>query len=607
MAQTTVFEKSKEATEALLDLVQQQEKQREEGGDDGFQPVSKNSNEDDDKKNNKKKNKNKNKNKKQSTTLLLFDYADEEHTTPLQPFDLVVSTKKFVANQKNLRPVQISLPNKFWGKAASDSLQPSICVIARDLAGTDSDSSEFYNEKIVEATKSTESALEILREEEKKIGSTSTTKKGGNNSNGKKSSKSNTTDNTIPLEELAKITVDKVVTFSQLRNEYKPYQARRKLISEHDIFFVDRALADMDDGLLLPRIMGKSFFSTTKTVPQPISLTTTAIDDSEEPKTVHLNVRNKDGDNTKSNTTTTNNNNGKGSTSTKDKEAIVITSADQDNIKSSFSLLNTLSGIYKRLHGTHFMVSPGNQVIVRVGSTALTPVEVAENVDTVINSLVEGKKTSSPFIKFSLEKGWDSIRGIFLKTSVGPSLPIFLSDTLFQDESKDVVADESELVNGSALVAATTTTGTPIGKNPVALAGKKRRLRETQISDSRIDELLDEVADEDHLAAIRASKRKMLTNNNNKKKETNGTIKNEENNNNTNKNNTNNSNNSDSSKSTTEEIKSEGKEKKNGQLKTAKSVASVLTNSTTTAANNKLQQQQKKKKKVSIGGSSKKN
>lgn len=168
---------------------------------------------------------------KKKTIQLLTDYADEDHTLPLQPLDLVVTTKKFVSSEKKMEPIQVPISHSFLGKGASDSVPLSICLLVRELSDSSVDALEFYNKAIVETTSNEEDALEALQAEQK----TEKNKKD--------------TGASIPLKELAKIKIDKVVTFTQLRNEYRPFQARRQLISEHDIFFVDRALAEADEGL----------------------------------------------------------------------------------------------------------------------------------------------------------------------------------------------------------------------------------------------------------------------------------------------------------------------------------------------------------------------
>ncbi|KAJ0989003.1 hypothetical protein J5N97_007359 [Dioscorea zingiberensis] len=58
--------------------------------------------------------------------------------------------------------------------------------------------------------------------------------------------------------------VSEVITLSQLRSDYRPYEARRRLCDSHDLFFADRGVIP-----LLPRLIGKHFFKKKK-IPLPL-------------------------------------------------------------------------------------------------------------------------------------------------------------------------------------------------------------------------------------------------------------------------------------------------------------------------------------------------
>uniref|UniRef100_A0ACD5U0S8 Uncharacterized protein n=1 Tax=Avena sativa TaxID=4498 RepID=A0ACD5U0S8_AVESA len=53
--------------------------------------------------------------------------------------------------------------------------------------------------------------------------------------------------------------VSEVVPFSAIRTDYRPYESRRRFAASYDLFLADRALLPM-----LPRLLGKSFYSTKK-------------------------------------------------------------------------------------------------------------------------------------------------------------------------------------------------------------------------------------------------------------------------------------------------------------------------------------------------------
>ncbi|XP_044983215.1 ribosomal L1 domain-containing protein 1-like isoform X3 [Hordeum vulgare subsp. vulgare] len=56
-----------------------------------------------------------------------------------------------------------------------------------------------------------------------------------------------------------KLPVSEVVPFSALRTDYRPYESRRRFAASYDLFLADRALLPM-----LPRLLGKAFYSTKK-------------------------------------------------------------------------------------------------------------------------------------------------------------------------------------------------------------------------------------------------------------------------------------------------------------------------------------------------------
>uniref|UniRef100_A0A0E0DUP7 Uncharacterized protein n=1 Tax=Oryza meridionalis TaxID=40149 RepID=A0A0E0DUP7_9ORYZ len=53
--------------------------------------------------------------------------------------------------------------------------------------------------------------------------------------------------------------VSEVIPLSALRTDYRPYESRRRLAASHDLFIADRAVLP-----LLPRVLGKAFYSTKK-------------------------------------------------------------------------------------------------------------------------------------------------------------------------------------------------------------------------------------------------------------------------------------------------------------------------------------------------------
>jgi len=58
---------------------------------------------------------------------------------------------------------------------------------------------------------------------------------------------------------LHRLPVSEVIPLSTLRTDYRPYESRRRLAASHDLFVADRAILP-----LLPRVLGKAFYSTKK-------------------------------------------------------------------------------------------------------------------------------------------------------------------------------------------------------------------------------------------------------------------------------------------------------------------------------------------------------
>lgn len=52
-----------------------------------------------------------------------------------------------------------------------------------------------------------------------------------------------------------------VVTLRQLRTDYKPYEAKQKLLAAYDVFLTDRKIAEC-----LPRVLGRHFYKKRKLV-----------------------------------------------------------------------------------------------------------------------------------------------------------------------------------------------------------------------------------------------------------------------------------------------------------------------------------------------------
>ncbi|GME81882.1 unnamed protein product [Ambrosiozyma monospora] len=62
--------------------------------------------------------------------------------------------------------------------------------------------------------------------------------------------------------------LNKILNVSELKGEFKAYEARRKLYSEYDMFLADEAVVPM-----LPKLLGKHFYNTNSKIPVSVKLT----------------------------------------------------------------------------------------------------------------------------------------------------------------------------------------------------------------------------------------------------------------------------------------------------------------------------------------------
>ena len=374
---------------------------------------------------------------------LLADFADDDETTPLEAIDLAISTKKYSNTEKNLKPCVLPLAHSIRPKQDRNAL--SICIFTKDPESA-------FEKLLVEATKTSEDCLAALQAESAALKKTA--------AEGKPSKKSKSTEDAedvadpedtinyaqsksgVPsLKELSEtIRIDRVVSVSSLRGEFKPFQARRKLISEHDLFFAQDSIFDM-----LPGLLGKSFYKSSKSTPQIISMSRRTQKQIDEQKKVKLNMLN-------------------GKSKTTD---------STEKSTETISLTKTLQQIYACYVGTSYILAPGTKLHMRVGSTSLTSTQNAENIVGAVSDFVAQHKAVS---------SWAGVRGIYIKTPSGPSLPVYLDDTPYETED-DVVEDEDELV---------------ARKREAEDAAKleKKRKRSDR---SHIEQLLEEVVDEEDL------------------------------------------------------------------------------------------------------------
>lgn len=119
-------------------------------------------------------------------------------------------------------------------------------------------------------------------------------------------------------------TLKQIVLLKQLKTEYKPYEKRRQLYSEYDLFLVDDALMNT-----LPTVLGKVFYGSNTKIPLPVRVTS----------------------------------------ATNPKEVSVVTISNQLN---------------KCLESTYYLPPVGVNVSVKFGSIEIEPKELVQNLNDVL-------------------------------------------------------------------------------------------------------------------------------------------------------------------------------------------------------------------------------
>ncbi|WEW57136.1 proteasome-interacting protein cic1 [Emydomyces testavorans] len=197
-------------------------------------------------------------------------------------------------------------------------------------------------------------------------------------------------DDTFPNSLSSRIT--KVIGFTKLKERYKSFESRRKLLSEHDVFLADERII-----LRLIPALGKIFFKSTKR-PIPVRI--------EE-------IQKANGKRLK-----------------KDEKKRPPPGEKYAAVASPGIVAKEIE---RSLSCVPVHLAPATTVAIRVGTSRFTPQQIAENIDAVVNGMTE---------KF-VTKGWRNIKAIHVKGANTMALPIWLASELWL-EGSDVRENENE-------------------------------------------------------------------------------------------------------------------------------------------------------------------
>ena len=266
-----------------------------------------------------------------------------------QPIHLIITAKKNYTKRDTLKPTKIPVPHTFYPLSTSDlaaAADISICLITTDPHASFKD---------------------LIR------------------------------DPAFPDKDLQKH-IKRIIGIKKLKERYKSYESRRQLLAEHDVFLADdRAIT------LLPKILGKVFYSSTTKRPIPVVLT--------PPRA------------------------GKppSSSSNNNKFSVIKRKLHiQDSDRSIASPSTLASEIRKTLSCTTAALAPSPTIAVKVGNSSFAPENLAANISAVVEKMVEKH----------VPGGWQGLKAVHVKGSETMALPVWLAEELWIDEKH--VLEEGE-------------------------------------------------------------------------------------------------------------------------------------------------------------------
>ncbi|KAF1976600.1 ribosomal protein L1 [Bimuria novae-zelandiae CBS 107.79] len=178
--------------------------------------------------------------------------------------------------------------------------------------------------------------------------------------------------------------VARVIGVDKLRKKWKPFENKRQLLALYDVFMVDERVTK-----IVAETLGKTFYSTKSKRPIPIRLTAGAY----------------------------------------------IDKSKKDDKKKQENVIGTPKGVAKEieaaLSATYVSMSPSANTSIKVGKLSMTPQQLKENVEAVVEKLVEKH----------IEHKWRNVRGLYIKGPTTKALPIWLTEEQWADEDK--VLDEA--------------------------------------------------------------------------------------------------------------------------------------------------------------------
>lgn len=112
-----------------------------------------------------------------------------------------------------------------------------------------------------------------------------------------------------------------------------------------------------------------------------------------------------------------------------------VDKSKKDDKKKQDNIVGTPAGVAKEieaaLSATYVSMSASTNTSIKVGKLSMTPRQLKENVEAVVEKLIEKH----------IEHKWRNVRGLYIKGPTTKALPIWLHDEMWVDEQK--VLDEA--------------------------------------------------------------------------------------------------------------------------------------------------------------------
>ena len=179
--------------------------------------------------------------------------------------------------------------------------------------------------------------------------------------------------------------ISRVIDIKKLEKKYHSFEAKRQLRDTYDIFLADDRIITY-----LPKILGKTFYTSTRKRPIPVCLRSGKIK-KEKGKATLPNAKTKD------------------------------QSSDSRYIVTPDKFAHEIE---RTLRMTTVNLTPSATTTVRVGLASFTPRQLIDNIEDLTGVLMEKH----------IPKKWKGLKAIHIKSPNSMALPIWLTDQLWEEE-----------------------------------------------------------------------------------------------------------------------------------------------------------------------------